>query len=249
MQEPAYFMGTEVFPLDPEFAKRERFISLHQLIHWLDKSPYPKGTFPPPAWALLGLAERHIRAGQLKTYGASVRITPKIVSAPGEIIEDGEVHQVEIFDMRADAQEQPKSPLLDIFEFAEWFREIKPDYLELPDNWPAHEVDQVSMSAPQAIPPASIKAADEFWFFAKQRNGYTDLCEDLAHLLYSELGKNATATQAWARLQSRPPHGYEITWGPKDARREMTLQGQKPVTFDKFKRFWNRWVFPTDSTD
>lgn len=140
MHDPAYFSGTQVFPFDPDDAKRERYISLHQLIYWLNKSPYPKGTWPPHI-ALLGLAQRHIKAGRLKTYGVSSRTTFKAVTVPGEYIENGEIRHAEIFDMRAESQEQADNPLLDIFEFTDWFREVNPDYLSLPDNWPAPEVD------------------------------------------------------------------------------------------------------------
>lgn len=248
MHDPAYFSGTQVFPFDPDAAKRERYISLHQLIYWLKKSPYPKGIWPPHI-ALLGLAQRHIKAGRLKTYGVSSRTTFKAVTVPGEYIENGETRHAEIFDIRAESQEQVDNPLLDIFEFTDWFREVNPDYLSLPDNWPAPEVDQANRPALPSTRPAPPEPIEAFWFHAKQRNGYTDLCEELAMLLFRANGKNANATQAWAQLQSFPPEGYEIRWRPEDTKREMTLPGQNKVGFQQFKRFWDRWTIPTDSTD
>lgn len=177
--EPAYFMGAEVFPLDPELAKRERFISLHQLIHWLEKS-HPKGAFPPPDMALLGLAERHIKAGRLKTYGASVIAVPRMVSVPREIVEDGKVHQVEVLEMRVDTEERPENPLLDIFEFTDWFREINPNYLKLPDNWPANEPGP---AAPEVSEPGQRQGEINRWLRDKWesmgRPGGADFFRDL----------------------------------------------------------------------
>ena len=244
MHDPIYFSGTQVFPFDPDDAKRERYISLHQLIYWLNKSPYPKGTWPPHI-AMLGLAQRHIKVGRLKTYGVSSRTTFKAVTVPGEYIENGETRHAEIFDMRAESQEQADNPLLDIFEFTDWFREVNPDYLSLPDNWPAHGVIPSTPSSQQSPTLPRAEPEEPFRFtYERAHSGYTKLCEELASTMHAATGKNANAEQAWAMLLNNPPAGYVAAVRTISGKPHIEITGERPISKNEFSRRWKRWTAP-----
>lgn len=138
LHKPTYYMGMRVFPFDAQEARRERFIPLKLLLYWLDTLPHPKGCLPD--LGLFGLARRHIRVGHLKTYGPSWRTTTEIVEHEPdsvEVIENGKViGQARVAELIAIEKEEPDNPLIDVHDFATWFREVSPEYLRLPAGFP-----------------------------------------------------------------------------------------------------------------
>lgn len=234
---PLKFMGAEVFPLDPDTAKRERFIPLYQLVHWLDKP----SSADEARWScleLLTLAAHHIRVGHLKAYAPNLVYTVKTASSIEECIWDGEVHEVEVMRISDfEKKEQPHNPLLDIFEFADWFREVNPDHLSLPDNWPAREVDQANRPAHQSIQPAPPERTEEFRFNAKYVTHFSEPLRELAAELYGELGVNANNAQAWKKLETWKPNRYQVI----KKRNTVEIAG-KELTRREFNRTWKQWV-------
>ena len=235
---PQKFMGTEVIPLDPDTAKRVRFIPLYQLVYWLDKhsSADDAGL---SCWELLCLAEHHIRAGHLKAYAPSLEFSHKSSSGIEECIWDGEVHEVEVTHIGGfEVKEQWHNPLLDIFEFTDWFREVNPDYLSLPDNWPAPEVDQANRPAQQSARPAPPEPTKEFRFNAINQTVFSEALKELAVELYGELGVNANSAQAWEKIKTWKPNGYQVSLIKRDT---VEIMGAK-LTRAEFTRKWKRYV-------
>lgn len=153
LHKPTYYMGMQVFPFDAQAVRRERFIPLKLLLYWLDTLPHPQGCLPD--LGLLGLAQRHIRVGHLKTYGPSWRINPEIVELEPdsvEVIENGKVlGQAWVAELTATEKEEPDNPLIDVHDFATWFHEVSPEYLRLPAGFPGAEVE-AGESAEMGLP-------------------------------------------------------------------------------------------------
>ena len=242
---PQKFFGTKVFPLDPDTAKRERFIPLYQLVYWLDKP----SSADDARWLygeLLALASHHIRAGHLKAYAPALEHTVKTVSGIEECIWDGEVHEVEVMRISGfEVKEQPHNPLLDIFEFTNWFREINPDHLSLPDNWPAHGVIPSTPSSQQSPTLPRAEPDEPFRFtYERAHSGYTKLCEELASTMHAATGKNANAEQAWAMLLNNPPAGYGASVRMISGKPQIQITGELPISKNEFTRRWKRWTAP-----
>jgi len=126
-------------PFNPTAARRERFIPLKLLISWLQRLPGSGGYRPD--LALFALAQRHIEVGHLKTYGSAWNYVPETFDSAPQTVEAtdsrGEIiGQTTIF---ADIVRYPadaNDPLIDIHEFAAWFRALGFEGLALPAEFP-----------------------------------------------------------------------------------------------------------------
>jgi hypothetical protein len=245
-KEPEFYMGWPVHSFDPEQAARRRYYPLAQVIYWLEKLPKPWGCFPD--MELLSLARVHIQAGRLKHYGPSTRFTP-VVAPPEtvEVIEGGKTVSATLhfpFQIEEIKEvEDAKNYVVDIFEFADWFRGLRFEYLRLPDNWPTTEPSQAKTPAPQPSSHPQAGPAEPFRFKVKRRrSGYADLAEKLAEILYKELGRNADAGEAWARLMSNPPPMFKVTLITVKGSQHIQIPGERcSVSKKEWKERWDRW--------
>jgi len=125
-------------PFDPKAARKEKFIPLKVLLSWLE--PLPAPWYSVPKLELFALAKRHIQIGHLKPRGPSWRYVPGTFDQPPETIDvrvDGEViGQVTRWAGLMPLPDDLESPLIDVLEFAAWFREVCPEYLRLPAGFP-----------------------------------------------------------------------------------------------------------------
>ena len=154
LHKPTYYMGMRVFPFDAQTARRERYIPLKLLFFWLEKLPHPGGF--PPDLELFALAQRHIRIGHLKTHGPSWRYFPEIFELEPEsveVIEGGQVlGEVRVSELIATEKVESDNPLIDIHDFAAWFREVSPEYLKLPAGFPGADTGAMESGEPDHCP-------------------------------------------------------------------------------------------------
>jgi len=132
-------LNSRAIPFDPKAARKERFIPLKVLLSWLEPLPAP-GDSVSELVELFALAKRHIQVGHLKTRGPSWRYVPETFDQAPETIDvrlDGKViGQVTRWDDLTPLADDPENPLIDIDDFAAWFRGVSPEYLRLPAGFP-----------------------------------------------------------------------------------------------------------------
>jgi hypothetical protein len=238
--EPTYYMGFPVEPLNTEAAAQKRYFPLLQIVYWLDKQPSLDFKFQD--MELVELARLHIRTGRMKSYGPSWRFDSakriKDVILDGEVIPRAEV----FYPLEPMKYEDTENPLVDIFEFADWFRGLNFKHLSLPENWPMAEHNQAIIPAPESGQPEPAVAPR---FNAKYEKSWSEVLKELALTLHGENHRNANAMQAWNKIKKGwKPSGYGLEWNK--GMTEVTLEGEKPINLEQFKRKWNRLTKPAE---
>lgn len=76
----------------------------------------------------------------------------------------------------------------------------------------------------------------------KRRNAWFEAINDMTTDFYNEFGKIPKQSQAWGRLCTQPPHGYEITTGKDKGEECLNMPGEKTLSRSAFNKRWSSYT-------